>query len=207
MQATAVTAGLLINEPATNAVATDVGATIVLAHGAGAPMDSPFMNAIASGLAAGGVRAVRFEFPYMEERRRGGRRRPPDPMRVLEATWLEQVSRKAPGKLVIGGKSMGGRVASMVADKAGVEIIGLTRRGRRLPGLARIAEIKAEVDRMVADAVNLTESNDVLDLDPEALDHASRRMAGLLAQASHLAIGLGGSRDIAPDSLRRSQIR
>ncbi len=41
-------------------------ATVLLAHGAGAPMDSPFMAAIASGLAESGWRVVRFEFPYIE---------------------------------------------------------------------------------------------------------------------------------------------
>lgn len=47
---------------------------VILSHGAGAPMDSPFMAAIAAGLAAEGLRVARFEFPYMAERRRSGRR-------------------------------------------------------------------------------------------------------------------------------------
>ena len=45
------------------------GQTIVLVHGAGAPMDSPFMDAMAAGLAEGGLRVVRFELPYMRRRR------------------------------------------------------------------------------------------------------------------------------------------
>ena len=52
--------------------------TLVLAHGAGAPMDSPFMAAFAEGLGARGLRVARFEFPYMAARRREGRRKPPD---------------------------------------------------------------------------------------------------------------------------------
>lgn len=57
---------------------------LALAHGAGGPMDSPFMARIATEIAAiDGLRVVRFEFPYMEARRRGGRRRPPDPEPVL----------------------------------------------------------------------------------------------------------------------------
>ena len=52
--------------------------TVVLAHGAGAPMDSPFMDAVAGGGAARGLRVARFEFPYMRVRRELGGRRPPD---------------------------------------------------------------------------------------------------------------------------------
>ena len=68
-------------------------ATLVLAHGAGAPMDSPFMNAMAAGLAAGGVRVVRFEFPYMRRRRETGERRPPDREPALRAAWLAVIAR------------------------------------------------------------------------------------------------------------------
>ena len=100
------------------------GITVVLAHGAGAPMDSPFMNAIARGLAAEGLRVARFEFPYMRARREEGRNRPPDREPVLREAWLSAISELGgaggAGRLVIGGKSMGGRFASMVADEAGV---------------------------------------------------------------------------------------
>lgn len=100
----------------------DAPLTIALAHGAGAPMDSTFMNVVARGLAARGLRVARFEFPYMARRRQGsGGRGAPDPPRVLEATWLEVVAVLGGGEnLIIGGKSMGGRIASQVADTAGV---------------------------------------------------------------------------------------
>jgi predicted alpha/beta-hydrolase family hydrolase len=95
--------------------------TIVLAHGAGAAMDSPFMNAVAQGLAAGGVRVARFEFPYMRRLRETGDRRPPDREPVLRAAWHAVLSMLGGGeRLVIGGKSMGGRMASLIADEAGV---------------------------------------------------------------------------------------
>ena len=94
--------------------------TIVLAHGAGAPMDTDFMNAFANALADGGLRVVRFEFPYMAERRRSGKRRAPDRAPVLRDTWLRVVDSLHADKLVIGGKSMGGRIASLIADDAGV---------------------------------------------------------------------------------------
>jgi len=98
----------------------DAAVTVVLAHGAGAPMDSPFMVAFAEGLAARGLRVARFEFPYMTQRRATGKKRQPDRAPVLEATWLNVIDHLGANKLVIGGKSMGGRIASMVADAAGV---------------------------------------------------------------------------------------
>ena len=92
--------------------------TVALAHGAGAPMDSPFMNRVAAGLAARGHRVVRFEFAYMAARRTGGRRGAPDREPVLRARWKEIVERLGGGsRVVIGGKSMGGRIASLIADE------------------------------------------------------------------------------------------
>src|SRR5262245_3030781 len=83
-------------------------------------MDSPFLARIASGVAARGVRVARFEFPYMHARREGGRRGAPDAPAVLKARWLAVIEGLGGGAgLVIGGKSMGGRIASMIADEAG----------------------------------------------------------------------------------------
>ena len=99
----------------------DASLTLVLAHGAGAPMDSPFLAAVASGVASEGFRVARFEFPYMRARRAGGKRGAPDREPVLRQSWLEAIAHLGGGKLVaIGGKSMGGRIASMVADEADV---------------------------------------------------------------------------------------
>jgi uncharacterized protein len=96
----------------------DARITVVLAHGAGAPMDHPFMNAIAAGLAGKDVRVVRFEFPYMTARRGDGKNRAPDRQPVLMQTWREVIANLGgPNRIVIGGKSMGGRIASMVADE------------------------------------------------------------------------------------------
>ncbi|HET8576490.1 MAG TPA: alpha/beta family hydrolase [Methylomirabilota bacterium] len=99
----------------------EASTTLVLAHGAGGPMDSPFMTRVATGIAAaGGVRVVRFEFPYMEARRRGERSGPPDPEPVLRRSWLDVIARLGGGaRLVIGGKSLGGRIASLLADEVG----------------------------------------------------------------------------------------
>ena len=94
--------------------------TLILAHGAGAPMDSPFMDRIARGVAAAGWRVVRFEFPYMAARRATGARRPPDRAPVLRDTWRRVAAEIGQERPVIGGKSLGGRMASMIADEAGV---------------------------------------------------------------------------------------
>ena len=91
--------------------------TILLAHGAGAPMDSASMTAAATALAGAGFRVARFEFGYMAARR-GGQRKPPPKAETLIPEYRAAVDALgATGPLIIGGKSMGGRVASMVADE------------------------------------------------------------------------------------------
>lgn len=101
--------------------------TIALAHGAGAPMDTPFMTAIAAGLAGRGHRVARFEFPYMAARRSQGRKKPPDREPVLLATWRAVIAAVGRERIVVGGKSMGGRMASLVA--AALEAEGAPVRG------------------------------------------------------------------------------
>lgn len=88
----------------------------VLTHGAGAPMDSDWMNQVTELLTKKGIQVIRFEFPYMNERRSTGKKRPPNPMKVLQQTWKDVL--EITGKdIYIGGKSMGGRVASLIADE------------------------------------------------------------------------------------------
>lgn len=94
--------------------------TIALAHGAGVSMTSPFMEFFATKLGDNGFRVARFEFPYMAALRATGNRKPPDREPVLRETWLKVVSKLGNKGLVIGGKSMGGRIASLIADEAGV---------------------------------------------------------------------------------------
>lgn len=113
---------MLVNTPATTC-----HSVLVLAHGAGAPMDSDYMNCLCAALNGQGIATVRFEFPYMAARRRGGSKRPPDRQPVLLDCWraiyrevvagVEGVPATAP--VLIGGKSMGGRMASLVADELG----------------------------------------------------------------------------------------
>ncbi|AQZ33965.1 alpha/beta hydrolase [Pseudomonas sp. LPH1] len=100
--------------------------TLILAHGAGAPMDSPFMQTMAEGLAVCGVRVVRFEFAYMAQRRADGRKRPPNPQAQLLQQWREvhaQVRQRVAGPVAVGGKSMGGRMASLLADEFGASAL------------------------------------------------------------------------------------
>lgn len=102
--------------------------TIALAHGAGAAMDSAFMQAFAEGLAARRLRCVRFEFPYMAQRRADGGKRPPNRAPILLDTWRAVIEHLGPDNLVIGGKSMGGRIASMIArtlEDEGAPVKGL----------------------------------------------------------------------------------
>ena len=95
----------------------DARFTLLLAHGAGAPMDSASMNATAKALAAAGIRVARFEFGYMAARRTGHKKPPPKAETVIPE-YVAAVDDLGPtdGPLLIGGKSMGGRVASMAAD-------------------------------------------------------------------------------------------
>ena len=106
--------GWLVNGP------ESARTTLALAHGAGAGMDTEFMDFFAEHLAGRGVKVVRFEFPYMMDRRRTGKRRPPDREPRLRTSWLELCEAWGKTRLVIGGKSMGGRIATMIANEADV---------------------------------------------------------------------------------------
>jgi predicted alpha/beta-hydrolase family hydrolase len=94
--------------------------TILLAHGAGGAMDSAAMTALAKALADSGFRVARFEFGYMAGRRISGSRKPPPRVTMLTSEYMAAIEALDPkGPLIIGGKSMGGRVASMISDELG----------------------------------------------------------------------------------------
>ena len=104
-------------------------ATLLLAHGAGAPMDSSFMTRIAEGLAARGVAVARFEFGYMAKRRTTGKKLPPPKAEKLIGEFRAAIEAVAAapqrvGPVTIGGKSMGGRVAAMTAGEVLPEAVG-----------------------------------------------------------------------------------
>jgi len=112
---------------------TDLGhVAYVLAHGAGSRLDAPFLEGVSARLAAGGVPVMRFQYAYMELSARDGRRRPPDRRPVLEVVHraaIRDAEERFPGrKLLLGGKSMGGRIASYLAAEgetcAGLVFLG-----------------------------------------------------------------------------------
>lgn len=110
----------------------DADVRLLLAHGAGAAMTSPFLEKMTGLLTERGMQVTRFEFDYMAARRHAGKRRPPPRAEMLKGQYLQAVADitaelPAGQKLIIGGKSMGGRVASLVADElfAGGRIAGL----------------------------------------------------------------------------------
>ncbi len=115
----AVDAGRTVTARFHHASGTGAPITLVLAHGAGAGQASRFMVDFARGLADRGIATVTFDFPYIE-----ARRRVPDRNAVLEATWqaiLDAVVERPEHRgrrLMVGGKSMGGRIASQVAAEA-----------------------------------------------------------------------------------------
>ncbi len=97
--------------------------TVLLAHGAGAGMESPFLADVATGLATAGLRVARFEFPYMAARR-SGRRPGPDRLPVLlEHFRAVRASLPPDTRVALAGKSMGGRIATMVADELGARAV------------------------------------------------------------------------------------
>ncbi|MBN9259714.1 MAG: dienelactone hydrolase family protein [Hyphomicrobium sp.] len=130
----------------------DADATLLLAHGAGAPMDSPFMTLISDMLAMRGIRVARFEFTYMAARRKGGKRRPPPKAETLDGEMTvaaRAAAAGAAGKLAIGGKSMGGRVASHVAENlhktaevAGLVCLGYPFHPPNTPERLRVAHLE-----------------------------------------------------------------
>ncbi|TVU63741.1 alpha/beta fold hydrolase [Vibrio atlanticus] len=90
--------------------------TFIFAHGAGAGMDHEFMQSVAKGLALKEIRVIRFNFPYMIKRAEDGKRRPPDRAPKLLEAYQEIIEQVDADKLVIGGKSMGGRMASHLSE-------------------------------------------------------------------------------------------
>lgn len=128
---------------------------LLLAHGAGAGIESPFLEAIAELFGKRGIAATRFEFDYMAARRDGGSKRPPPRAEKLMGEYADMIAAVAKRKpraqkLVIGGKSLGGRVASMVAEEqfragsiSGIVCLGYPFHAPATPDKLRIAHLEA----------------------------------------------------------------
>lgn len=103
------------------------GPLFIFAHGAGAGMEHDFMVAVAKGLVEQGIRVVRFNFPYMIKRAEDGKKRPPDRAPKLLEAYEEVIAYFTSQPIVIGGKSMGGRMSSLLAENelvAGIACLG-----------------------------------------------------------------------------------
>ena len=143
---------LLIDFPS---AAESARAVYIFAHGAGAPMDSDFMEAVTRRFLEHNIAVVRFEFPYMAKRRSEGKKSAPNRKPVLEATWHEVFNRVSedpalPGPIFIGGKSMGGRVATLVASElasagnlSGVIVFGYPFHPPGKPDNLRVAHLQS----------------------------------------------------------------
>jgi hypothetical protein len=95
----------------------DASTLLLFAHGAGAGMGTPFMETFARLMAERGIAVLRFEFAYMRARAQGVRRPAPRAEALIGEYRAAVAAAGGPAKLLIGGKSMGGRVASMIADE------------------------------------------------------------------------------------------
>ena len=141
----------------------ETGTGLVLAHGAGKDMHSAFMTDMAEALARRGILVVRFNFPYAE---RAGRR-PPDRAPVLEATWRAvladvRADEQAPRRLFLGGRSMGGRMASHLAAD-GEACDGLVFLGYPLHPAGKPERLRAEhLDRIPCPMLFVQGSRDKL---------------------------------------------
>lgn len=117
------------------------GSVFLLAHGAGAGMESEFLVAIATGLAERGLPVLRFNYAYAERMTREGRRRPPDRRPRLEAVHgaaLDALRARYPNRrIVLAGKSMGGRIASYLsavgADDSALLLLGYPLHPQKQP--------------------------------------------------------------------------
>ena len=120
---------------------------LLLAHGAGAPMDSSWMNDLCEKLTQQNIQTARFEFPYMQNRRADGKKRPPDRAPVLLETWEAVIEELGRENLIIGGKSMGGQIASMAAaerDANGSPVAGCIILGYPFHAPGKPATVRAE---------------------------------------------------------------
>lgn len=139
--------------------------TVLLAHGAGAPMDAGSMSAAAKALAAEGLRVARFEFGYMAARRSGERRPPPKAESVMPEYVAAIDALKAKGKLIIGGKSMGGRVASMIADEmhAAGKVAGLVCLGYPFHPMGKPTQLRtAHLEKLKCPALIVQGTRDIM---------------------------------------------
>ena len=125
------------------------GPRLILAHGAGLQMDSEFMTVFAELISEQGIGVQRFEFEYMANRRRTGKRAPPPAAERLVAEFQSAIDQSGAEAPYIGGKSLGGRVATMVAHDlfaqgriSGVIVLGYPFHPPDRPDALRIGHLQ-----------------------------------------------------------------
>ena len=127
----------------------ETGPRLILAHGAGIPMDSEVMSVFAEWISEHGIGVQRFEFEYMANRRHTGKRAPPPAAERLLAEFKAAIDQSGAEKPYIGGKSLGGRVATMIADElysqgriSGVVVLGYPFHPPDSPNVLRIGHLQ-----------------------------------------------------------------
>jgi predicted alpha/beta-hydrolase family hydrolase len=134
---------------------------LILAHGAGSNMDYPFLSFVHEALASRGILTVKFNFPYVE-----AGRKVPDPPALLAHAWRAIIGRvrseARPGALFLGGRSMGGRIATnVVAD--GEPASGLVLLGYPLHPAGRLDALRARhLERIACPMLFIQGSRDKL---------------------------------------------
>jgi predicted alpha/beta-hydrolase family hydrolase len=175
--------------------ATEARAALVLAHGAGAPQTHPWMVSVARAFCERGLDVVTFNFLYMD-----ARRRMPDRNDVLEATWRAAVDAVrarddvAHRRLFIGGKSMGGRIATQVAAGDAFDVCGLVLLGYPLHPPGKPTQLRvAHLPRVRAPMLFVQGSRDPFG-SPEEL----APVVDGLAPGARLYVVEGGDHSLTP---------
>jgi predicted alpha/beta-hydrolase family hydrolase len=142
---------IAVKEFLVNSPKKDPKGIFLLAHGAGKGAANPFLETVAQSAVNSGVRVVRFNFPYMEEMLKTGKKKPPNSGQVLRKCFGDVITHcieveQVPSKyIIVGGKSMGARAASMIADKhqvAGVVCLSYPFHPPRKPQPLRITNLQ-----------------------------------------------------------------
>ncbi len=172
--------------------AANARATLVLAHGAGAPQTHPFLVKMATALCSRGIEVTTFNFLYAEAKRRA-----PDKNDLLEETWRAAVAaaraRASTVRLFIGGKSMGARIATQVLAQGGVDAEGLVLLGYPLHPPGKPTKLRtAHLPRVPAPMLFVQGSRDSFGT-PEEL----RPVLEGLARGTRLYVVEGGDHSLS----------
>jgi predicted alpha/beta-hydrolase family hydrolase len=183
---------------------------VLLAHGSGAGFDHPWMERAAVELAARGFDVMRFQYPYMERASLEGSRRPPDRGPALEAAHvaaIEAFRRRFEGRRVLlAGKSLGGRISTLVAAKGalahGLVLFGYPLHPPKRPEKERSEHARSEhFPALVQPALFLQGTRDEF-ATPTEIERALRKYAG----RATLSIVEGGDHSFTLPAARKTPV-